>query len=287
MSSADADVVRISTGTWVRSGSDLITSSTCRPSYFGRLRSSRIRSTPGALACAPGGRGSPAPPAVARHVQRVADLVVLEGLARHQLIAVGRPRRAGHRLAGGGQSCGDPFGAGCGACGTRCGGIRWPRRVPLFRDRRGSRPGRGAQCRSAVAGRHGNCSPANPDYGPMVQSPPTCAALAGAAAYAGSAARREGLDLSGLTQRSGPAAGAVPAARVLRLLLRLLSRFDEYQFRVRGFLADRSRGAVLRRAVPPAGGIGVGEFKHHEPVRRPRALQYLHGAAAYDVAAAI
>src|SRR5580693_7466209 len=53
MSSSDEEVVRITTGTWESSGSDLIFSRICRPSYLGRLRSSRIRSTSGAPACAP------------------------------------------------------------------------------------------------------------------------------------------------------------------------------------------------------------------------------------------
>ena len=38
----------MTTGTWESSGSDLIRSRICRPSYLGRLRSRRMRSARGA-----------------------------------------------------------------------------------------------------------------------------------------------------------------------------------------------------------------------------------------------
>src|SRR5579884_3316795 len=53
MSRSEFDVLRISTGMWRRSGSLLISSSTARPSIFGRFKSSSTRSGRGASPCRP------------------------------------------------------------------------------------------------------------------------------------------------------------------------------------------------------------------------------------------
>ena len=85
-SSAD-EVVSTTTGMWHRSASDLICSSSWRPSYFGRFRSSRIRSGRGRRGTRRAGRGSPGPPR--RRAPRaggVVEFVVLERFPGDQLV---------------------------------------------------------------------------------------------------------------------------------------------------------------------------------------------------------
>src|SRR5215469_10036534 len=87
MSSSEADVVRITTGMWVSLGSDLIFARTCLPSYLGRLRSSRTRSTRGGIRMrAPLVQEVQRFLSVAGHVQPVGDPRA-EGFAGHDLVA--------------------------------------------------------------------------------------------------------------------------------------------------------------------------------------------------------
>src|ERR1043165_7565309 len=87
MSSAADDVVSTTIGMWQSSTSDLIFSNNCLPSYFGRFRSSRIRS--GARRTFEGAapiQKVQAFLAVAGNVQVVLDLVVLEGFPGDELV---------------------------------------------------------------------------------------------------------------------------------------------------------------------------------------------------------
>ena len=88
MSSSADEVVSTTTGMWHRSASDLIFSSNCLPSYFGRFRSSRIRSGRGASLV----RAAPVQEvqsllAVVGDMEVVVDLVVLERFPGDELVA--------------------------------------------------------------------------------------------------------------------------------------------------------------------------------------------------------
>jgi hypothetical protein len=78
-SASDADVVKITTGMLFSPGLCLISSRTSRPSFFGRFRSSKIRSGRGTLECFPSRfRKSIASAPSRRHVQVDMHLGVLE-----------------------------------------------------------------------------------------------------------------------------------------------------------------------------------------------------------------